>query len=71
MKLLIIYIIKIYQMTIGAFLFRGHCKFSPTCSEYMIQAIIKYGAFKGIGVGMKRLSRCHPYSKSFGLDEVK
>ena len=71
MKLLIIYIIKIYQMTIGALLFRGHCRFSPTCSEYMVQAVIKYGALKGLVMGVKRLSKCHPYSKLFGLDEVK
>ena len=70
MKYIVIYIVKLYQVTLGL-LFRGNCRFHPSCSEYMIQAIIKYGVFKGVGMGMKRLSRCHPYSKSFGLDEVK
>ena len=56
-------------MTLGM-LFRGNCRFSPTCSEYMIQAIKKYGVFSGVYRGIKRLSRCHPYSKHFGVDEV-
>ena len=69
MNYIIIYIIKFYQLTLGI-LFRGNCRFSPTCSEYMIQAIKKYGVFSGVSRGMKRLSRCHPYSKHFGVDEV-
>lgn len=56
-------------MTLGI-LFRGNCRFSPTCSEYMIQAIKKYGVVSGVYRGIKRLSRCHPYSKHFGVDEV-
>tara|TARA_B100000029_G_scaffold438903_1_gene455142 strand:+ start:131 stop:343 length:213 start_codon:yes stop_codon:yes gene_type:complete len=68
-KYIIIYIIKFYQLTVGLW-FRGACRFDPSCSEYMKQAILKYGAFQGLIMGLKRLSRCHPYSKHFGIDEV-
>ena len=36
------------------------CMYYPTCSEYMKQAVEKYGFFKGLGLGLKRLGRCHP-----------
>ena len=69
MKYIMIYIIKLYQLTFGLY-FRGRCKFYPTCSEYMKQAILKFGAIKGIGLGVSRLLKCHPYSKHYGIDEV-
>ena len=69
MKYLAIYIIKLYQMTLGL-VFRGYCRFNPTCSEYMMQAIQKYGFISGGYKGMKRLSKCHPFSKHFGTDKV-
>ena len=69
MKNILIYIIKIYQKTLGLY-FRGACRFEPTCSEYMILSIKKYGVLKGLANGVLRLSRCHPYSKKIGTDEV-
>jgi len=69
MKLVFIYIIKIYQNSIGIF-FRGSCRFHPTCSEYMKNAIEKYGVYKGVTKGIVRLSKCHPYSNQYGTDEV-
>ena len=69
MKYIIIYIIKLYQSTVGLY-FRGNCKFYPTCSEYMKRAIFKFGAIKGVVMGVTRLLKCHPYSKHFGIDEV-
>jgi len=69
MKYIVIYIIKIYQLTLGLYV-RGACRFSPTCSEYMKQAVLKYGATKGVWVGTRRLIKCHPYSKHYGIDEV-
>ena len=69
MKYIVIYIIKIYQLTLGLYV-RGACRFSPTCSEYMKQAVLKYGAIKGMWVGTRRLIKCHPYSKHYGIDEV-
>lgn len=38
------------------------CRFHPTCSEYSIEAIEKYGFWKGIKLGMKRISKCHPFN---------
>ena len=46
-----------------------HCKFYPSCSEYMMQAIEKYGCIKGIFLGIKRLLRCHPFAKG-GYDPL-
>ena len=69
MKYIVIYIIKIYQLTLGLYV-RGACRFSPTCSEYMKQAVLKYGIIKGMWVGTRRLIKCHPYSKHYGIDEV-
>lgn len=50
-------------------LFPSACRFTPTCSEYTLQAISKYGPMKGIWLGMKRISRCHG-GNSGGLDEI-
>ena len=69
MKYILIYAIRLYQMTFGIF-FRGSCRFHPTCSEYMLQAIKKYGTKVGVWKGVVRLSKCHPYAKSYGADEV-
>ena len=69
MKYIVIYIIKTYQLTFGLYV-KGACRFSPTCSEYMKQAVLKYGAIKGMWMGTRRLIKCHPYSKHYGIDEV-
>ncbi|MDD5813110.1 MAG: membrane protein insertion efficiency factor YidD [Bacteroidales bacterium] len=45
------------------------CRFTPTCSEYMRQAIIKHGPLRGLWLGIKRLMRCHPWGGS-GYDPV-
>ena len=69
MKYIAVYIIKGYQATLGLYM-RGSCRFSPTCSEYMKLAILKYGTIKGVRLGFFRLIKCHPYSKQYGIDEV-
>ena len=66
-KLFIIPII-LYQRILSPIL-PGSCRFTPTCSEYAKQAIIKHGIFKGIFFGIKRISKCHPWGKS-GYDPV-
>ena len=48
---------------------RGACLFTPCCSEYMRQSIIRFGVFKGVKKGFKRLHRCKP--PNGGIDEVK
>ena len=72
MKNLLIKIIEWYQKNISAWLGHKHinCKFYPTCSEYTKQAIEKYGAFKGVGLGIVRFIRCNPFSKG-GYDPLK
>ena len=45
------------------------CRFTPTCSEYMIEALKKYGTIKGLHLGIKRILRCHPKGK-YGYDPV-
>lgn len=45
------------------------CRFTPSCSEYMAQAISGYGVFKGIKLGIKRILKCHPHG-GFGYDPV-
>lgn len=63
---LLIAMVWIYRGTLGPFL-GGHCRFQPTCSEYMIQAIRKYGPLRGTWRGIKRIGRCHPLG-GFGYD---
>ncbi len=46
------------------------CRFTPTCSEYAAEAIRKYGAGKGTYLAVRRLLRCHPFSKKGGYDPV-
>lgn len=46
------------------------CRFTPTCSEYTIEAIEEYGVIKGIKLGIKRILRCRPHG-GFGFDPVK
>ncbi len=64
-----IFLIKIYQLILRP-LFPSACRFTPTCSEYSIQAIEKYGFLKGVTLGIKRISRCHGGNIG-GLDELK
>ena len=59
-SLLFLLIILIYQKVISPML-RPTCRYSPTCSEYGRQAIVKYGPFKGGFLAIKRISKCHPW----------
>ena len=72
MRKILIWLINGYQKHISKwFLSKNiNCKFYPTCSEYTKQAIIKYGAFKGIVIGFYRILRCNPFSKG-GYDPLK
>ena len=61
--------IKVYQKIVSP-LFPPSCIYSPTCSQYAIEAIEKYGFLKGGLMSIKRILRCNPYSKG-GYDPVK
>ena len=60
--------IWIYQKAISPYT-PPSCRFTPTCSEYARQALLKYGPFKGLWLAIKRISRCHPWGGS-GYDPV-
>lgn len=60
--------IKFYQHCISP-LKPPTCRYVPTCSQYMMEAIRKYGPFKGLWLGTKRLLRCHPWGGN-GYDPV-
>ncbi len=69
MRKILIFFIEKYQKYISPIL-GNNCKYYPTCSEYTKQAIEKYGAFKGIFYGIKRIIKCNPFSKG-GYDPLK
>ena len=68
LKKFFVCVIRFYQVCISP-LFPPCCRFYPTCSNYALQAIEKYGPFKGIYLSIKRILRCHPFSKG-GYDPV-
>lgn len=63
-----ILIIRIYQFLLSPIL-GASCRFTPTCSQYGLEAIRKYGPFKGGWLTLKRIGRCHPWGKH-GPDPV-
>lgn len=68
MKKILIQLVRIYQRFISP-LFPPSCRYHPTCSNYMIQAIQVHGALKGSLMGIARILRCHPFVKG-GVDYV-
>ena len=63
-----ILLIKIYQRLISPLL-GAKCRFTPTCSNYAVEAFKKYGLFKGAWLAAKRIAKCHPWGGS-GYDPV-
>tara|TARA_B100000575_G_C23115582_1_gene644856 strand:+ start:512 stop:754 length:243 start_codon:yes stop_codon:yes gene_type:complete len=66
--LILIFFIKLYQFLISPMLGQN-CRFLPTCSEYTIVSLKKFGIIKGFRLSIKRISRCHPWG-SHGYDPV-
>ncbi|RLA07641.1 MAG: membrane protein insertion efficiency factor YidD [Gammaproteobacteria bacterium] len=66
--LILIFFIKIYRALISPLL-GSNCRFIPTCSDYSMQAIEKYGAIKGLFLAIKRIFKCHPFHQG-GIDNV-
>ncbi|MBU0573750.1 MAG: membrane protein insertion efficiency factor YidD [Candidatus Margulisiibacteriota bacterium] len=69
---LLISFIRFYQKNLSPIIHRGAfsgCRYSPTCSEYAIQAVNKFGLIKGIFLSCWRVMRCHPFAKG-GFDPV-
>lgn len=65
---LLIALIRFYKHYISP-LTPPACRYTPTCSQYMLEAIQKYGALRGTWLGIKRICRCHPWGGS-GYDPV-
>jgi hypothetical protein len=62
--------IRFYQFFISPWLGVNKCRYSPTCSQYMIEAIVEWGILRGIWMGLRRIGRCHPYAKHDHFDPV-
>ena len=69
MKQLLCRMIRFYQRNISPFC-PSRCRFVPTCSQYAVEAIEKYGAAKGGWLALRRLLRCHPFHKGNFYDPV-
>ena len=65
---ILILIVRAYQVTLSP-LFRGCCRFEPSCSNYCIEALQRHGPLRGLWLGVRRLLRCHPFG-AFGPDPV-
>jgi|KBSSwiStaDraftv2_1062776.scaffolds.fasta_scaffold1878801_2 putative membrane protein insertion efficiency factor len=68
MRALALFLIRAYQRLISP-AFRGHCRFTPSCSEYAHDAIERHGVLRGAWLAVLRLARCHPLGAS-GYDPV-
>ena len=69
MKIVFLKLIRFYQRNISPAC-PARCRYCPTCSAYAYEAIQKYGAIKGGWLALKRLLRCHPFSKGDYFDPV-
>lgn len=58
-KKVMVFFINVYQTCISPF-FGANCRYTPTCSQYTKEAILKYGPIKGVAFGIKRILRCRP-----------
>ncbi|MDD6735679.1 MAG: membrane protein insertion efficiency factor YidD [Clostridiales bacterium] len=69
MKKLLIFLIRFYQKNLSGLKSAPSCRFIPTCSQYALEALEKYGALKGSYLALRRLLKCHPFHKG-GYDPL-
>ena len=65
-----VFFVRLYQILVSPLISYNACRFNPSCSQYMIEALEKKGPVKGLLLGTWRLLKCHPWSAG-GNDEVK
>lgn len=68
MKRLLLLLIRFYRVAISP-LFLPHCRYYPTCSAYALEAVTRYGAWRGGWMALRRILRCHPFHRG-GYDPV-
>ena len=69
MQWILVRLLRVYKFCVSPWL-PSACRFHPTCSEYMREAIERYGAGKGVWMGLRRLAKCHPFHAG-GFDPVR
>lgn len=69
MKKLVIFLINLYRKYLSPLKRRPTCIYTPTCSQYAVEALEKYGFLKGSFLAVRRILRCHPFAKG-GYDPV-
>ena len=69
MKKILIKMVCFYRKYLSGLKTRTHCIYTPTCSQYAIEALEKYGALKGSFLALKRILRCNPFARG-GYDPV-
>jgi hypothetical protein len=69
MQAVVIAALKGYKLFISPLL-PSACRYYPTCSEYMLEAVARHGVLRGVWMGVKRLCRCHPFHEG-GYDPVR
>lgn len=65
----LIALVRFYQICLSPLKLSGTCRFTPTCSQYALEALKKYGPIKGLYLSIRRILRCHPWGGS-GYDPV-
>lgn len=68
MKWLVLRLIRLYQLVLSPIIGQ-QCRFHPTCSQYTMEAVELHGVLKGLWLGVRRISRCHPFHEG-GFDPV-
>lgn len=69
MQWILVRLLRVYKIGVSPWL-PSACRFHPTCSEYMREAVERYGAGRGIWMGLRRLAKCHPLHDG-GFDPVR